>query len=81
MKKFKEVMCIKSGKYDNIDFKVGDIYAIIGSNNGEQLVYEDNNRNTKIMHLFAYSDNNINNGLIFMYANENINYPQFIYLD
>lgn len=81
MKKFKEVMCIKAGKYDNISFKVGDIYAIVGSNNGEQLVCEDNNLDTRVMYLFACADETITNRLKLLCINDCKDYPQFIYLD
>ena len=57
MKKFKEAMCIKSGTYyGGVNFKIGEIYPIVGDNNGKQLIYADNFGDAKVMMLFDYAD-------------------------
>ena len=57
MKHFSQAICIKEGIYNDVEFKIGDIYAITGSNNASQLAYSDKNGDTKIMMLLDYADN------------------------
>jgi len=49
MKQFGEVVCTKAGTYEGKTFKIGDIYPILGWNNGHRLVYEDKKGDVKEM--------------------------------
>ena len=78
MKHFKKAICIKEGLYKRIEFKVGDIYAIVGNNNASQLAYSDENGDTQIMMLYNYSDNTM---CEWTEDSEASIYPQFTFLE
>ena len=56
-KQFREARCIRTHQYEGIQFNEGNIYPIIGSNNGQQLAYCDKNGDTQIRYLFNGIDN------------------------
>ena len=62
MKHFKEIICIKSGivssSYTNQFFEVkkGDIFAVVGYNNGEQMCITDESGETMICLLHNHED-------------------------
>ena len=78
MKHFSQAICIKEGIYNEVEFKIGDIYAITGNNNASQLAYSDRNGDTKIMMLFDYADNTMCEWTV---DSEDSNYPQFTRLE
>lgn len=78
MKHFSQAICIKEGIYNDVEFKIGDIYAITGSNNASQLAYSDKNGDTKIMMLFDYADNTMEEWTV---DSGDSNYPRFTRLE
>ena len=78
MKHFSQAICIKQGIFNDVEFKIGDIYAITGNNNASQLAYSDKNGDTKIMMLFDYTDNTMCEWTV---DSEDNNYPQFTRLE
>ena len=50
------VVCTRAGSLDGSTFLSGDVYPIIGNNNGLQIGYCDSEGNGKIMLLHNYGD-------------------------
>ena len=52
------VICTKTGVIDGHTFNKGEIYPIVGGNNGQQLVYENKISDATVVHLFNYAYSN-----------------------
>lgn len=54
VEKFHTLICTRTGIYDGIKFNRGEEYAVVGNNNGVNLIYADKYNGANVMLLCSY---------------------------